>query len=673
MWRAAVLPQLVALGVCGLYFHFVLGLALSELAELGLWAFASLAVLGPLWAALLARLRAPVAAAAERPAEGGSPIAPARARAAFRAAQELPYRAALCTVGAWLAVNATLGLARGFGHGAPPLAWARLVLGALLVSGGAVAYQLVGLRLALRPALEALSTIAGAPGERVPVRHSLRLKMNLSFTALVFFACAFALITSFQQSRELIDSLQENASLARSRDLARLVAVQLAPALGASEGLALVGVEGQILRRWGRLPDEAALGDLVGHGVGALTLDARGLIGAVAPLPRGDPSLAGSKVVFVVKRPPAASRSLRLLVFFMSLMFLAAAGLVHLSSRELSEPIQALAERAREMASGRLDRPVPRGEADEIGILSDAFETMRTGLKDKIETIERLNATLEEKVLERTRELQQALGQLKASQAQLVQSEKMASLGQLVAGVAHEINNPVNFIVNTVEPLQELVTDLVTALDRHRAGQHAAAAQHVAEAGLEEAGSDALDMLRVMRNGAQRTRRIVADLRTFSRLDEAALKPVPLEDGLRSTLNLLRPSLPEGVRVETDFRLRRSVLCYAGPLNQVFMNLLNNAVQAVGEGGRVRVETASEPPWAVVRVLDDGPGVPAELRQRVFDPFYTTKEVGAGTGLGLSISLGVVQRHGGELSCSDAPGGGACFEVRIPLQGPEPA
>ena len=668
-WRAALLPQAVALAVCGLYVHFVLGLPAQPLGELALSAVAGLALLGPAWTWAFVRLQRPVRGAAATLAAGHPPGGPPTG-VAFRAAQDLPYRAALATLAAWLVLGATLGLVRGLGHGAPPLAWAGLVFGVLLVACGAVIYQLVGLRLALRPALEVLSTGAGVVAEALPVRRPLRLKMNLSFTALVFFACAFALLMSFQQSRELIDGLQEQATAVRSRGLARLVAQGQDPQLGEREGLAVVAADRAVLRRWGSLPDEQALADLTAQGVGAVTVDGRGLIGAVAALPAGTPQAIGAHVLLVVERPPAATRSLRLLILFMTLMFLAAAGLVHLSSRELSAPIQALADRAREMASGRLERPVPRGEADEIGILSEAFETMRAGLKEKIETIEQLNATLEEKVLARTGELQEALAKLRASQAQLVQSEKMASLGQLVAGVAHEINNPVNFILNTVEPLQELVTDLVAALDGYRAGHAADAQRLIREAGLQDAGPDALHMLRVMRNGADRTRSIVADLRSFSRLDEAELKPVRLEDGLGSTLNLLRPSLPPGVRVETDFALQVSVPCYAGSLNQVFMNLLNNAVQAAGEEGRVRVETRSEPPWAVVRILDDGPGVPEELRQRVFDPFYTTKEVGAGTGLGLSISLGVVQRHGGELRCTDAPGGGACFELRIPLDGP---
>lgn len=693
VWRAGLLAQLGALLLCGLFFHLMLELELERLLVLAGWLSPLLAALAGAWALGLRRLLRPLhllerltAAPEGEPAAPSRPApphpvalpAPQELDAAYRAAHELPYRAMGGTFLLWLVLEAALGLLGGFYFQETAFRWAGMIFGAFVISFGMNVYQLIGQRLALRPCLELLSTRLAGRGRsgpfdpaRLRVRYPLRFKLILGSLALVFFACAFSLFITFLQSHELIDRLQGASSKERVKLLLPMVRQGEAIELGPEEGLALLAPEGEVLGRWGKLPDEKVLRQLATSAEGSFLLTARGVMGAVLAASPCSIAPQGGRLVLVVPRPPVATRSLRLLILFMSLMFLGAAGLVQLSSAEITGPIQTLSERAREMASGRLDRPVPVGEADEIGVLSGAVETMRTSLKDKLETIEELNATLEQKVLLRTRELEQAMAQLQASEAKLVQSEKMASLGQLVAGVAHEINNPVNFVLNTLEPLQELVQDLVAVLDELAGGRPDEARQLLRQRGLEQAEEDALRMLQVMRNGAERTRRIVTDLRNFSRLDEAELKEVRLEEGIDSTLSLLRPSIPPGVRIETAYGLNEPVLCYAGQLNQIFMNLLKNAVQAVGKQGRIQVATAREGPWASVTVQDDGPGIPEAVRRRIFDPFFTTKEVGQGTGLGLSISLGIAARHGGELSCESEEGKGARFTLRIPVRGPE--
>jgi signal transduction histidine kinase len=305
-----------------------------------------------------------------------------------------------------------------------------------------------------------------------------------------------------------------------------------------------------------------------------------------------------------------------------------------------------LADRADEMARGDLSKPVPVTEPDEIGVLAAAFEHLRTSLRGKIEDIEALNAGLEDEVRNRTAELSQALEALKASQAALVQSEKLASLGQLVAGVAHEINNPVNALINVLDPLEELGAAIEDS----------------------EAAEDFHDMVRVLRNGAERTRGIVSDLKTFSRLDEAELKSADIREGLRATLHLVKGGLPGGVSVSLALPDDLpDLLCYPGPLNQVFLNLVTNAVQAVGESGTVQVSARLDKDQVVVEVQDDGPGMADDVAAKVFDPFFTTKEVGSGTGLGLSISHGIVSRHGGHIDVSTSPGAGALFSVHLPL------
>ena len=186
-------------------------------------------------------------------------------------------------------------------------------------------------------------------------------------------------------------------------------------------------------------------------------------------------------------------------------------------------------------------------------------------------------------------------------------------------------------------------------------------------------------MVRVLRNGAERTRGIVRDLKTFSRLDEAERKSADIREGLRATLHLVQGSLPPAVTVHLTLPEGDGdgdgegglpdLLCYPGPLNQVFLNLLTNAVQAVGQSGTIDVSARHDPAedQVVVEVRDDGPGMSAEIAAKVFDPFFTTKPVGAGTGLGLSISHGIVTRHGGRIELQSTPGVGTTFQVHLPV------
>ena len=195
--------------------------------------------------------------------------------------------------------------------------------------------------------------------------------------------------------------------------------------------------------------------------------------------------------------------------------------------------------------------------------------------------------------------------------------------------------------------------------------------QLVARADLEYLRGDILKIIRSGKDGASRIKEIVLSLRRFSRLDEAERKPVLLEDGINDTLAILRHQLKDHITVELDYRFNQPVSCYPGQINQVFMNILVNAVQAMAEGGTLRIATRADPPWAVVSIVDTGSGIPPEILPRIFDPFFTTKKVGEGTGLGLSISYGIVDRHGGRISVRSGVGTGTTFEIRLPfLQSP---
>lgn len=260
--------------------------------------------------------------------------------------------------------------------------------------------------------------------------------------------------------------------------------------------------------------------------------------------------------------------------------------------------------------------------------------------------IAELNSTLEARVEQRTRELGDA-------QAQLVQSEKMASLGQLVAGVAHELNNPIGFVHANLQLLEELTRKIASAAPGSDEAQRAREAVQ--------------KLLARSREGTARVKKIVEDLRTFSRVDHAELQEVDLHDGIERTLSLMEPRLKDGITVVKQYGDLPPVRCYAGQLNQVFMNLLMNACDAMPGGGTITIRTARTDHGVRLEFCDTGPGIPPEIRSRIFDPFFTTKAVGKGTGLGLSISHGIVERNGGRIGVESTAGEGTTFSIDLPL------
>jgi PAS domain S-box-containing protein len=281
-------------------------------------------------------------------------------------------------------------------------------------------------------------------------------------------------------------------------------------------------------------------------------------------------------------------------------------------------------------------------------------------------------------------ELETALVKLQRTQAQLVQTEKMSSLGQLVAGVAHEINNPVSFIDGNLshawEYAQDLL-DLVNLYQRSYPEPHAAIDAARQRVDLDFLVEDFPKLLESMRVGADRIKNIVTSLRTFSRMDEAEIKPVQLQDGLNSTLMILQHRLKANgdrptIAVHQHHADLSPVECYAGQLNQVFMNLISNAIDAlenaIEETGldhpEITITTREEEGDQVcITIADNGPGIPPEQQARIFEPFYTTKPVGKGTGIGLSISYQIISdRHHGTLTCQSTPGTGTEFTITIP-------
>ena len=291
----------------------------------------------------------------------------------------------------------------------------------------------------------------------------------------------------------------------------------------------------------------------------------------------------------------------------------------------------------------------------------------------------RVYGELEARVAARTEDLAVALDTLRRAQRQMVEGEKMASLGQLTAGVAHEINNPVNFVVSSVPSLRRDVQDLVELLDLYEAAvrEHGLAAQFQAPAQHAEAidaaytRQEVAELLKGIEDGAQRTAEIVRGLRNFSRLDEDDVKMAVVSEGVDSTLMLLKQQYEPRITVERDYGEVPPIECYPGQLNQVFMNLLVNAIQAIPGEGTIRVAVHQLADTDVeIRIGDSGVGMTPDVQRRIFEPFYTTKGVGEGTGLGLSISYGIVERHQGHLSVESTPGVGTTFIIRIPCRQP---
>jgi signal transduction histidine kinase/PAS domain-containing protein len=294
------------------------------------------------------------------------------------------------------------------------------------------------------------------------------------------------------------------------------------------------------------------------------------------------------------------------------------------------------------------------------------------------------------------KQLSEALHNLKQTEAQLIQNEKMSSLGQMVAGIAHEINNPVNFITGNLSHAETYIQELLELIDVYQDSypQPVAAVQtEIEDIDLEFLVEDLPKLLSSMKMGAERIRQIVLSLRNFSRLDEAEMKPVNIHDGIENTLLILQGRLKGngdrgGIELIKEYGDLPKVECYAGLLNQVFMNILANAIDALEGQPDPRtitietetVEAAAQPalPHAqkptdsvLIRIRDNGAGIREEVQKRLFDPFFTTKPVGKGTGLGLSISYQiVVEKHGGNLECRSELGKGSEFSLRIPIRQP---
>lgn len=268
------------------------------------------------------------------------------------------------------------------------------------------------------------------------------------------------------------------------------------------------------------------------------------------------------------------------------------------------------------------------------------------------------NASLEQQVRERT-ELADELGRtnqkLRDTQAHLIHSEKMSGLGQLVAGIAHEINNPLSFVINNIFIVQESLEKLAAQSDE-----------------LPPSASERVGKMRARIGdahlGATRVKELVSKLRTFSRLDEGTVKTINIHESIESVLLFLRHKMEGRIEVERRYGDVQMLTCLAGELNQVLMNIVANAIDAIEGPGRITLATEQQDGQFVIRVRDTGKGIPEDIRNRVFEPFFTTKPVGKGTGLGLAVSYGIMKAHRGSMEFSSRTGEGTEFTLKIPTE-----
>jgi hemerythrin-like metal-binding protein len=289
------------------------------------------------------------------------------------------------------------------------------------------------------------------------------------------------------------------------------------------------------------------------------------------------------------------------------------------------------------------------------------------------------NLSLEVRVNERTRDLSETLAKLQHTQNRLLQSEKLAAVGQLAAGVAHEINNPVGFVTSNMGSLTDYVGQLFALIDQYQEALTSLSAEHraVLQAASQKIDLDYLredipTLLQESRDGLTRVKNIVNGLRDFSRVDDGQWKPTDPIQILESALQIAGNEIKHKASVVKELVTLPAVDCISSQINQVLVNLLVNAAQAVTSPGTITVRSGVQGESVWLEISDNGCGMPEDVKKRIFEPFYTTQEVGKGTGLGLSISWEIMQRHQGEIEVTSAPGQGSTFHLTLPIHHTEP-
>ena len=355
---------------------------------------------------------------------------------------------------------------------------------------------------------------------------------------------------------------------------------------------------------------------------------------------------------------------------------------------QIVHPLQQIVSATRKVADNHFNLDLNITRRDEIGELSRSVTQMADTLERSFAALEHQNETLESQVTDRTADLTQALEELQFTQTQLIQSEKMSGLGQMVAGIAHEINNPVSFIHGNLTPTRTYITDLLQHLHLYQTSASTDEIQiHAEDIDLEFLIDDLPKILSSMKVGTDRIREIVLSLRNFSRLDESDRKTVDIHEGIESTLLILNHRLKRNmgtthgttydtIQIHKNYGTHGSIACFPSQLNQVIMNLLSNSIDALDTHASsqphptitITTDANIRQNYLQIRIQDNGSGIPKAVQSRMFDPFFTTKAIGKGTGLGLSISYQIITlKHHGTLVCHSSPEHGTTFTITLPI------
>lgn len=342
--------------------------------------------------------------------------------------------------------------------------------------------------------------------------------------------------------------------------------------------------------------------------------------------------------------------------------------LANLIANILIKPINILIQSLKK-AKGDFSHRLETTNYLEINRLIESYNAMAASL-------EKLYQSMEQQVKERTSELEAAYTELKNTQAMMVHSEKMKSLGELVAGITHEINNPVNFIYGNLIHLNNYSKDLISIIDKFGEFENDLAPEHKEkiesikeEFDYEFLKSDLPDLIRSCQEGTERTKNIILDLKNFSRLEEAVINSVDIPREIDTTLNILHNKFKNKITVHKEYDENLPTIeGYGGQLNQVFMNIFDNAAFAIKEKGDVWIRLKNNGDHVVLEIEDNGCGMKESVAQKVFDPFFTTKPVGQGTGLGMAISYKVIKNHKGDITISSSEGKGTKFIITLPVK-----
>ncbi|HBB34349.1 MAG TPA: histidine kinase [Cyanobacteria bacterium UBA8803] len=361
-----------------------------------------------------------------------------------------------------------------------------------------------------------------------------------------------------------------------------------------------------------------------------------------------------------------------------------AVALALITSIAIARPIEAVTQVARAVVQeGNFDLRSSVMTEDAVGSLASSLNQLVQWVAEYTEELKLAHQTLEERVEERTKELTEILQDLKYTQAQLIQSEKMSSLGQMVAGIAHEINNPINFIYGNLEHANNSIQDLLKLIHLYR--QQCPDATPAIQEQIEAMDLDFLQLdmphlLYSLKIGSERIREIVLSLRKFSHLDEAQMKPADIHEGLENTLLILNHRIKCKINIIKFYDDLPWLDCYPAQLNQVFMNILANAIDALEEVNSLEPKTTKafvptisiqtkkkKAELILVKIWNNGLAIPVEIQSKIFDPFFTTKPVGKGTGMGLAICYQIVEKHRGKIEVTSAPGEGTEFAISLPI------